>query len=85
MARKKPIVAAQNHYSKDLKEHIIHQAFTLGSKTTQIAINLNMPLRVVQRVITTWKEIGEVARDRTYIGRAPMLSPEHIKVLTCPY
>ncbi|KAJ7210187.1 hypothetical protein GGX14DRAFT_343181, partial [Mycena pura] len=45
----------------------------------RIAIELHMPLRVVQRVIKTWKEIGEVCRDRRYKGRHPILSPEHIE------
>ncbi|KAJ7182124.1 hypothetical protein C8R46DRAFT_885205 [Mycena filopes] len=81
MPRVKPIEAARTHSTKDLKQRVIYQAFTLGKRTTQIAIDLNMPLRVVQRCITTWREIGEVARDRTYIGRAPMLSPEHTKFM----
>ncbi|KAJ7662385.1 hypothetical protein B0H17DRAFT_873593, partial [Mycena rosella] len=50
-------------------------------KTTQIAIDLDIPLRVVQRVITTWREIGEVCRNRSYIGRSPMLSPDHTKFM----
>ncbi|KAF8135911.1 Homeodomain-like protein, partial [Mycena galopus ATCC 62051] len=81
MPRIKPHVPVRTHYSKDLKQRVIYQRFTLGYKPTKIAIHLNIPLRVVQRVITTWKEIGEVARDRTYIGRAPMLSPAHIKFM----
>ncbi|KAF8133505.1 hypothetical protein K438DRAFT_1538154, partial [Mycena galopus ATCC 62051] len=42
-----------------------------------IAIDLDMPLRVVQRVKKTWREIGEVCRDRKYIGCSPMMSPTH--------
>lgn len=80
MPRKKPVTVSRNHYSKDLKRRIIYQAYTLGKKTTEIAIDLNMHVRVVQRVKKTWKEIGEVCRDRTYIGRAPMLSPEKTKL-----
>ncbi|KAF8212852.1 hypothetical protein K438DRAFT_1751272 [Mycena galopus ATCC 62051] len=41
----------------------------------------NAPYQTACPSRTTWKEIGEVARDRTYIGRAPMLSPAHIKVI----
>ncbi|KAJ6586665.1 hypothetical protein B0H10DRAFT_1628922, partial [Mycena sp. CBHHK59/15] len=41
--------------------------------STQIAISLNMPLRVVQRIKQTWREIGEVCRDRKHLGRSPML------------
>ncbi|KAJ6527763.1 hypothetical protein B0H19DRAFT_969672 [Mycena capillaripes] len=81
MPRIKKHVPVRTHYSKDLKQRVIYQRFTLRYKPTKIAIQLNIPLRVVQRVITTWKEIGEVARDRNYIGRAPMLSPAHIKFM----
>ncbi|KAJ7303475.1 hypothetical protein DFH08DRAFT_722169 [Mycena albidolilacea] len=81
MPRIKTHVPVRTHYSKDLKQRVIYQCFTLGNETTKIAIQLNIPLCVVQRVITTWKEICEVARDRTYIGRAPMLSPVHIKFM----
>ncbi|KAJ7652170.1 hypothetical protein DFH06DRAFT_963748, partial [Mycena polygramma] len=49
--------------------------------TTAIAIDLDMPVRVVQRVKKTWCEIGDVCRDRQYIGRAPMLSPAHSKFM----
>ncbi|KAJ7230132.1 hypothetical protein GGX14DRAFT_337654, partial [Mycena pura] len=50
-------------------------------KPTEIAISLDMPVRVVQRVIQTWNEIGEVCRDRRYIGRAPLMSPNHCKFM----
>ncbi|KAJ7663176.1 hypothetical protein DFH06DRAFT_952226, partial [Mycena polygramma] len=47
--------------------------------TTEIANELNMPLRVVQRVLQTWGEIGEVCRDRRHKGRAPLMSPNNCK------
>ncbi|KAJ7615148.1 hypothetical protein DFH06DRAFT_961117, partial [Mycena polygramma] len=47
--------------------------------TTEIATDLNMPLRVVQRVIQTWRELGEVCRDRRHRGRAPLMSPNNCK------
>jgi transposase-like protein len=80
MPRKKPIQPARRQYSKDLKMRVIHQAFTLGKTSTQIAIDLDMPVRVVQRVKRTWAELGEVCRDRRHKGRAPMLSTGNTKV-----
>ncbi|KAJ7713329.1 hypothetical protein DFH07DRAFT_708699, partial [Mycena maculata] len=49
--------------------------------STQIAISLNMPVRVVQRIKKTWKEIGEVCRDRRHLGRPPMMSPNHTEFM----
>ncbi|KAJ7189358.1 hypothetical protein GGX14DRAFT_326455, partial [Mycena pura] len=46
-----------------------------------IAIDLNMPLRVVQRVQQTWAEIGEVCRDRRHKGRPPLLSTQNTKFM----
>ncbi|KAJ7177141.1 hypothetical protein C8R46DRAFT_835951, partial [Mycena filopes] len=62
MPRKKPMNALRNHYSKDLKMRVIYQAFNLYKSSKEIAVDLNMPLRVVQRVMKTWAEIGEVCR-----------------------
>ncbi|KAJ7782937.1 hypothetical protein B0H16DRAFT_1263261, partial [Mycena metata] len=47
--------------------------------SADIALDLNMPLRVVQRVKRTWAEIGDVCRDRRHKGRVPMLSPANSK------
>ncbi|KAJ7140339.1 hypothetical protein C8R46DRAFT_849173, partial [Mycena filopes] len=49
--------------------------------STEIAIDLDMPLRVVQRVKRTWNEIGEVSRERRYLGRSPIMSPAHSKFI----
>lgn len=84
MPRKNPAVAIRNHYSKDLKQRVIYQAYTLGKDNTEIAIDLNMPLRVVQRVKEMWAEIGEVCRDRRHKGRAPLMSPNNCKVPAPP-
>jgi len=78
MPRKQPAVPIRRHYSRDLKQRVIYSAFTLHKKSTEIAIDLDMPLRVVQRVKKTWNEIGEVCHDRRFIGRLghPLLSPD---------
>ena len=48
--------------------------------TTEIAINLDMPVHVVQHVLTNWQEIGDVCKDRARIGRAPLMKQGSIKV-----
>jgi transposase len=80
MPCKKPLVPKRRHYSRDLKRRVIYQTEVLGMAPTKVAINLNMPIRVVQRVKQTWNEISEVCRDRTAMGRASLMSPEHCKV-----
>lgn len=80
MPRKKPLVPKRRYYSRDLKRRVIYQAEVLGYTSTEISINLDIPLRVIQRVKQTWNEIGEVCKDRTAIGRAPLMHPEHCEV-----
>ena len=73
----------RRHYSKDLRERVIYQRFTLGMSTTEIAKNLDMSLRVVQRVLKLWDEVGEVVRDpKAYakLGRARLLDTRGIEV-----
>ncbi|KAF8132673.1 hypothetical protein K438DRAFT_1998445 [Mycena galopus ATCC 62051] len=59
MPRKRPLIPLRQQYSRDLKMRVIYQAYTLRKRSEDIAIDLNMPLRVVQRVKKTWAEIGE--------------------------
>ncbi|KAJ7936475.1 hypothetical protein B0H13DRAFT_1545898, partial [Mycena leptocephala] len=73
MARKHRAVPLRRHYSHDLKRRVIHMAQKLHLSSTEIAILLDMPLRVVQRVRQVWNEIGEVARQRVRSGRAPLM------------
>jgi hypothetical protein len=67
-------------YTRVHKELVIYQFYTLGRTTTQIAIDLRMKLRSVQRTIHMWNEIGEVCRDRKYKGRTPLMSAGAIDV-----
>ena len=76
-SRSKPL---RQHYTRDLKRRVIYQAEVLGYSSTKIAIELSMPLTVVQRVRRTWSEIGEVCRDRKYKGRAPLMSTAAVSV-----
>ncbi|KIM73865.1 hypothetical protein PILCRDRAFT_717017 [Piloderma croceum F 1598] len=78
MPRKAPLRPLRRHYSRDLKKRIIYQTQILGKSSTQIAIDLDMDLRVVQRVKQTWNEIGNVCRDRKYKGRSPVMSSTEI-------
>ena len=71
------------HYSKDLKQHIIYQSLTLGYSTMEIAKNLDMSLRVVQRTLQLWREIGDIVQDpQTYArqDRAQLLDTGCIEV-----
>lgn len=61
--------AKRRHYSKDLKQRVVHQSKILGYSTTQIAENLDMSLRVVQNVLQLYDEVGEVVRDPKTYGR----------------
>ena len=78
MPRKKSENPLRRRYTTDLKQQVIYQAFTLGKKS--IAIDLDMPVRVVQRVKQTWMRTGRVCRSQEFIGRHPLLSPEQTKV-----
>ncbi len=80
MPRKKREIPLRRRYTTDLKQRVIYQAFTLGKKSTEIAIDLDMPVRVVQRVRQTWMQTGRVCRSQEFIGRHPLLSPEQTKV-----
>lgn len=67
----------RRHYSADLKKRVIYQYFTLGRKSPQISVELDMPLRVVQRTLQLWNELGDVVQDpRTYMkhGRPTVLN-----------
>ena len=46
MPRKGPLRSSRKQYSCDLKELIIYQTKVLRLSTTEVAINLNMPVRV---------------------------------------
>lgn len=85
MARKKPTIPQRHHYSRDLKRTVIYQAYTLGLSNAEISASLDMPLRVVQRVRQMWDEIGEVCRDRTRAGRAPLMSSQAVTVHSFPF
>jgi hypothetical protein len=78
MARKQRQVPLRQHYSRDLKWHVIHMAQKLHLGSTEIAIMLDMPLRVVQRVHQVWNEIGEICWQRARSGRAPLMSRQAV-------
>jgi transposase len=80
MPRKPRIKPIRQFYSWDLKRRVIYQAYTLHKTSTQIAIDLDMPLRVVQRVWRCWREIGEVCKDRVRMGRAPIMTVTAVDV-----
>lgn len=52
----------------------------LKKTTTEISIDLDIPLCVVQHVLKCWREIGEVCKDRTRMGCALLMKPDKVKV-----
>lgn len=83
MARKRPLLFQRRHYSRDLKERVIYQSYTLHKKPKDIAIDLDMSLRVVHRVRKLWKEIGEVVKDPKSQGRDRLLKAHEVEVCSC--
>ncbi|KAJ3791893.1 Homeodomain-like protein [Lentinula aff. detonsa] len=81
MPRKPKIIPIRRHYSSDLKRRVIHQRFTLGKTSAAIAVDLDMPWRVVQRVLQTWKDIGDICRERQGKGKRQALGRNHCKLL----
>jgi len=67
-------------YSKDLRDLVIHQRFTLQKTTTAIAIDLNMSLCVVQQIIKLWEDIGDVIKTPQNISRAPLMTASQEEV-----
>ncbi|KIJ46833.1 hypothetical protein M422DRAFT_226531 [Sphaerobolus stellatus SS14] len=55
-----PELRQRRTYSEDLKKRVIYQRFTLERTVNDIAVNLDMPKRVVERVLQIWKDTGEV-------------------------
>ena len=80
MSHKKREISICCYYSRDLKRRIIYQSTVLGKGTTKIAKSLDINLRVVQRVMLTWNEIGEVCRDRTRNGQPPIMARSSVDV-----
>ena len=67
-------------YSKDVKKLVIYQLNVLNMLTTDIAVNLDMLVHVIQRVLQTWDEIGAVIREPKTLGRAHLMTTEQVQV-----
>ena len=48
--------------------------------TMDIAVNLNMPVCVMQWVLQTWDEIVAVIREPKTLGRALLMTTEQVQV-----
>ena len=68
------------HYSKDVKKLVIYQSNVLNMSITDIAVNLDMLVRVVQWVLQTWDEIGAVIRELKTLGQARLMTTEQVQV-----
>ncbi|KIK76757.1 hypothetical protein PAXRUDRAFT_412676 [Paxillus rubicundulus Ve08.2h10] len=73
MPHKRKPAGKRQHYSRDLKQRVIYQAQVLGNSSTAIAISLDMPIRVVQRIIKLHRDTGDVATECTRHGRYPLM------------
>ena len=82
MPRRHPPIPIRLHYSRDLKQHVIYQTYMFGYSSTRITIELNIDLHIVQRVRKLYSEIGEVSKDRMYMGRPPLMSMGATEVCT---
>ena len=68
------------HYSKDVKKLVIYQSNVLNMSTTDIAVNLDMLVHVVQRILQTWDKIGAVIRELKTLGWACLMTTEQVQV-----
>lgn len=50
----------RQNYSEDLRRRVIYQRFTLDKKVADIACDLDMSRRSVERVLQFWSNTGEV-------------------------
>jgi transposase len=77
--------ATRRHYSQDLKQRVIYQHVKFGLMTVQIAENLDISIRVVQRTLKIWQEIGDVVKDPTTYakrGKASLLDSGSVEACT---
>ncbi|KAJ8475422.1 hypothetical protein ONZ45_g15616 [Pleurotus djamor] len=81
MPRKPSLVPKRKRYSRDLKLRIVYQKHTLGKSTNDIAIDLDIPLRVVQRTLEKWKDVGDVETPRLRNGSLPLLRGQSLDFL----
>lgn len=70
----------RRRYSRDLRQRVVHQRYKLRTKPPEIAVNLDMSLRVVERVLKLWREIGDVERHPSRSGIGCKLSRLQIEV-----
>ena len=70
----------RRRYSKDVKKLVIYQLSVLDMSTMDIAVNLDMPVCVMQQVLQTWDEIGAVIRELKTLGQAHLITTEQVQV-----
>jgi hypothetical protein len=79
MARLRATVPLRRRYSLDLRRRVIYQKHTLNRKTKQIARDLDIPLRVVQRILKMWADLDDLV-EPSHRHKTPQLKPEHLEV-----
>ena len=75
----------RRRYSKDVKKLVIYQLNVLNMLTTDIAVNLDMPVCVMQWVLQTWDKIGAVVREPKTLGWARLMTTEQVQVSLTPF
>ena len=48
--------------------------------TTEIAINLNMPVHAIKHILMNWQKTGDVCKDQAHMGRAALMKKSSVKV-----
>ncbi|KAF5323810.1 hypothetical protein D9619_012984 [Psilocybe cf. subviscida] len=72
----------RTRYTKDLKQRVVHQAEELQRSSREIAVELNIPLRVVQRILETWRKTGSVIESsRQKKGRKWSLGKDPVQMI----
>jgi FixJ family two-component response regulator len=79
MPRVKTAAPVRQRYSLDLRERVVFQRHTLGRKTKRIARELDIPLRVVQRILEMWADLGKLV-EPSRAHKLPKLQWEHLEV-----
>ncbi|KAF9646557.1 hypothetical protein BDM02DRAFT_3188762 [Thelephora ganbajun] len=73
----------RQQYTSDLLEWAVYQHYTLHCSTADIAKQLNISQRVVQRTLRMWRIIGRVKLPitRAYQPKARVLSHQHCQFI----
>lgn len=72
----------RRRYGRVEKQMMLYQYFQLKWPPARISVALNIPRRVISRVVKMWKELGDVVREPAQVGRSKIMEDNHIQVNT---